>query len=631
MLNLFKQGDFQIDPNTTPEMLEKKRARLAAMMPSFGRARYVGEGLGQLAYGIKAGRRERQYGDFEADKRGEAAAQYGGLTAGGFGGGQTYGSTSGAAPMSILGPQGPDYSSMYPTGKDALPAGNVDPASGLDMGAEVQPDYITSLIGTESGGNWGAQNNEMGAGGKAGHFGRVQFGKARLQEAMNAGAIPQGVTPEQFMASPELQMAAEKWHFGDLESQLAPYVGTVVNGQPMTMGSLVAMGHLGGAAGARKYVESGGQYNPSDAYGTSLSDYAQTHGGNATRSASSGPAINPAVPAIPTGDLISALANPWLAPEQRAMLTGIYEQQVQAGDPMNQLALQKAQMEVDQMSQPPGPPQDYTDRLFMMKQLGIEPGTEEFKSYMLNGKLPDVAGSTEYGLTPQYGTNADGELVLVQIAKDGTAKETKLPEGIALQKGVEKLDLGTSFQWYNTLTGEPIGEPIKKDVAGEAAAGAEGKASGEDAALLASMQSKMPGLEAVVAKLEGLADEATYTYAGQALDFFGNQLGAEPRRAAVARAEYIATVDNQVLPMLRDTFGAAFTVKEGETLRATLGDPNKSPTAKKAVLRSFIEQKKRDVEALSNRVGGKTPTPAAAPTGIPDDLTPEEKAMLGIE
>lgn len=141
------------------------------------------------------------------------------------------------------------------------------------------PDYLTSLIGTESGGNWAAQNDVMGAGGMAGHFGRVQFGRARLQDAMNAGAIPQGTTPEQFMASPELQMAAEKWHFADLESKLAPYVGTVVNGKPLDMAALVAMGHLGGAGGAIKYATTGGAYNPSDAYGTSLSDYASIHGG----------------------------------------------------------------------------------------------------------------------------------------------------------------------------------------------------------------------------------------------------------------------------------------------------------------------------------------------------------------
>lgn len=176
------------------------------------------------------------------------------------------------------------------------------------------PSYLTSLIGTESGGNWKAQNSEVGAGGKAGHFGRVQFGHARLQEAMDAGAIPQGTTPEQFMASPELQKAAEAWHFGDLERQLAPLVGSVVNGQTLDLGALVAMGHLGGAGGARKYVESGGAYNPSDSFGTSLSDYAKKHGG-AGGAASMGGQYGGNALAAPPADPANALADKPKAPE----------------------------------------------------------------------------------------------------------------------------------------------------------------------------------------------------------------------------------------------------------------------------------------------------------------------------
>ena len=129
-----------------------------------------------------------------------------------------------------------------------------------------------------------------------------------------------------------------------------------------------------------------------------------------------------------------------------------------------------------------------------------------------------------------------------------------------------------------------------------------GTAQGEAKASLESMSAKMPGLETVVSELNDLADRATYTLAGQAWDMSAKQLGLGPSDAAIARAEYIAKVDNQVLPLLRDTFGAAFTVKEGETLRATLGDPDKSPQEKKAVLNAFIEQKKRDIEALSRQV-----------------------------
>jgi hypothetical protein len=152
-----------------------------------------------------------------------------------------------------------------------------------DLLAAKEGGYRASLIGTESGGNFGARNNEVGSGGKRGHVGRVQFGQDRFADAVNAGVIPAGMTFDQFGSdTPEgraAQLAAEDWHFADLENKLAPYVGAVVNGQTLDMGALVAMGHLGGAGGAIRYVESGGQYNPADSFGTSLSDYAAKHGG----------------------------------------------------------------------------------------------------------------------------------------------------------------------------------------------------------------------------------------------------------------------------------------------------------------------------------------------------------------
>lgn len=151
---------------------------------------------------------------------------------------------------------------------------------------------------------------------------------------------------------------------------------------------------------------------------------------------------------------------------------------------------------------------------------------------------------------------------------------------------------------------------------------AEGKAAGEAAGSFRSIESKMPGLEAVVERLGELAETATYTYAGQGVDMARRQLGMEPREAAVARTEYQAMVDNQVLPMLRDTFGAAFTVKEGETLRATLGDLNKSPTERKAILRAFIEQKRRDLEALGRQSGMQGTAPA------PSMVEPDVNALI---
>lgn len=212
------------------------------------------------------------------------------------------------------------------------------------------------------------------------------------------------------------------------------------------------------------------------------------------------------------------------------------------------------------------------------------------------------ADDTEYGLNPQYGTDANGNPVILQLSKGGTSKQTMLPEGIQLSKEPIKLDAGTHFVLLDPITRQPVGQ-IPKDLAGAEAQKVLGKGQGEAGVSYESMNAKIPGLEKVVQDLGGLADKATYTTSGRLLDAGMKELGMDPRDAAVARAEYIAKVDNQVLPLLRDTFGSAFTQKEGETLRATLGDPDKSPAEKKAVLNAFIEQKKRDVQAMAQQAG----------------------------
>ena len=134
-----------------------------------------------------------------------------------------------------------------------------------------------TLIRSESGGNWKAENKARGHGGMYGHFGRAQFGHARLQDAMNAGVVPEGTTPEQFMKNPDLQKATEVWHFGDISKFIADkgydrLIGTKINGIPVTEQGMINAAHLGGKGGLQKYLESGGQYNRNDGR-KSLSDY----------------------------------------------------------------------------------------------------------------------------------------------------------------------------------------------------------------------------------------------------------------------------------------------------------------------------------------------------------------------
>lgn len=165
---------------------------------------------------------------------------------------------------------------------EALGGGNLA-LLGTSVGVPASSDGQNSALPTalkmsESGGNWTAQNDAVGAGGQRGHFGRAQFGQARLQEAAAAGVIPAGTTPQQFMRSPELQKAAENWHFNDIDQYIARVgldraIGQSINGIPVTVEGMRNVAHLGGKEGLAKFITSGGRYNPSDANGTSLMDY----------------------------------------------------------------------------------------------------------------------------------------------------------------------------------------------------------------------------------------------------------------------------------------------------------------------------------------------------------------------
>jgi len=132
---------------------------------------------------------------------------------------------------------------------------------------------------SESSGDTGAyRRNENGNA----YGGLVQMGEARLKDYNNATGA--GLTPESYrMMTEEAQREVENWHFRDINQRinsegLDEYIGQTINGTRITRDSIVAMSHLGGFNGAKKYLESGGEQNPSDELGTSLSDYASKFG-----------------------------------------------------------------------------------------------------------------------------------------------------------------------------------------------------------------------------------------------------------------------------------------------------------------------------------------------------------------
>lgn len=224
---------------------------------------------------------------------------------------------------------------------------------------------------------------------------------------------------------------------------------------------------------------------------------------------------------------------------------------------------------------------------------------EQFKAMMplqIDLARQKAAIDAQYRPTASVG-GATGELV------DRLMKETGMPFDKALYAVQTGMRQGLTMG--NNGTVSPMGgfAEAKGGIKAAESAGSEiGQRQGEAQGTLTFLEANMPKLEQTAQELSALGQNATYTTSGRALDATQKELGMSPRPAAVDRAAYIAKVDNEILPLLRDTFGAAFTVKEGETLRATLGDPNKSPMEKDAVLQAFMSQKKAQVQSLKRQV-----------------------------
>jgi len=105
----------------------------------------------------------------------------------------------------------------------------------------------------------------------------------------------------------------------------------------------------------------------------------------------------------------------------------------------------------------------------------------------------------KYGLSPQFGTDANGNPVMLQPGTDGTAAQTKLPPGVTLSNKPIQVDAGTHFVLIDPITRQPI-TTIPKNVQGKAAAEEVGKAAGQ-------AQAGLPAAEGVAAQISQHVDD----------------------------------------------------------------------------------------------------------------------------
>ncbi len=128
-----------------------------------------------------------------------------------------------------------------------------------------QLSFIEKLEASESSGNPDASIKISDG---RSFVGKLQFGKARLQDYKTATG--QTFTQNEFKADEALQDKVADWHLADLAKAIDA-LGSETEGYDRE--GLMAVAHLGGKTGMKRFVKSGGSYNPADELGTSLSDY----------------------------------------------------------------------------------------------------------------------------------------------------------------------------------------------------------------------------------------------------------------------------------------------------------------------------------------------------------------------
>jgi hypothetical protein len=150
--------------------------------------------------------------------------------------------------------------------------------SDLERESDVVPSdyesFANAMMMSESSGRSDVQITARSSGRDQTMTGLFQFSEDRLSDFKKATG--ESFTAEQFRANPDLQRQVFDWHIRDIDSTIDR---NNLLEQGYTRDGLRAVAHLGGKTGMVRYANSRGEYNPSDKFGTSLSDYYQKFSG----------------------------------------------------------------------------------------------------------------------------------------------------------------------------------------------------------------------------------------------------------------------------------------------------------------------------------------------------------------
>lgn len=341
--------------NATPDQIARHREAIAMMMPRFGDAQYIGEGIGQLATGIKMGRDRRKLEEAQAERRSSFDQRFRDTIAGRASADIGTMSTPLAPPSGGAGVSGGAGGDMAA----AVRAGLIE----RGMPPHVAEAFILNFQ-DESGLNPGINERNPIVPGSRGGFGLAQWTGPRRRQ-LEAFAAERGVP------------------VSDLDMQLDFLMTELGGSEARAARNILSAGDTAQAAVAivNDFLRPAEQHRRSR-----TARYSNYSGGPPASTAStqtmpSMPSM-PAMPAMPAysgpplEELYALAADPWATPEQRAVVGQMIQQAQQAQDPTRALDMQRARLELAQAQQElsqSGQPQFQTFTGEEASALGLDP------------------------------------------------------------------------------------------------------------------------------------------------------------------------------------------------------------------------------------------------------------------
>jgi hypothetical protein len=394
----------------TYEQLQRKREIADALAASLGTPRNVGEGLTAIGKALASRGINKKADKRDTELKGEFDAQFNAAFGGyGSGGGGGYGGGTGAGirstPSGTWTPAdpGPTPVDIATQGMDVAKSGGLSfggkPAADpgvmgagkepLDFGAAVMtpqemliegakrrgldPVDVATAISYETGGKFDptikGPTTQWGT-----HEGLIQFGDPQGEKYGVDFSSPDAAWRTQL--NPE---SGGVWRYLE-DTGVKPGMGLPEIYSAINAGSVGRMGASdadnGGAPGtvADKVASMGPHREKAAQFlgGT----WTPTEGGGATVSTSGQPGGNMFAGGggMDLGTLASLAGNPYATPGQKAVLEALIGQQTKAMDPVYNLDLQKAQLELKQMQNPTAKPGFTQLTAQEVQQLGLPPG-----------------------------------------------------------------------------------------------------------------------------------------------------------------------------------------------------------------------------------------------------------------